>query len=229
MFDVVFGILLPILCLVFDPIVLKPGLGARNAIFDLSKVKLMIYVFCTLSILSLIFWLGYETRLRSFGKIVAGFLFAGSIGAFFIGVIILPLSILGLLFLIGILGFIPFLTAFVYLRNGVRAFKSAPKNLSFGGDVATLVIGASCVIGFSLGFQLTINSIINKSLNEILNGQSTLAAINRLRSISWVFDEDDLVNAYQQEQDPTRQANLADAYLILTDKNIQDRLRYLAD
>lgn len=219
----------PVLCFVFDPIVFRSGFGASNAIFDISNLKLLVYVLAALSMMVLICWLKFENRLAGIGNYLGGIFWTSAIGAFLIGILILPLTLAGLIVVIGIFGLIPFFTAFVYLRNGIRAFKSAPKTLSYRKAVAAILAGAICVAGFPAGLQLTVNSMFDKSLAEILSGQSTLPAINRLKSIKWFVNEDKFVRLYQNEKDPTRRANLANAYFSLTDKDIWDRLRYLED
>jgi hypothetical protein len=199
------------------------------SIVDLSNLKLLVYVFAALSIVVLICWLGFEKRLAWIGNYLSGVFWATSIGALLIGIIIFPLTLIGLLVVIGIFGLIPFFTAFVYLRNGIRAFKSAPKKLAYSKAFTAILVGAICISGFPLGLQLTVNSMFDKSLAEILSGQSTLLAISRLKSIKWFVNEDRFVWLYQNEKDPTRRANLANAYFSLTDKDIQQRLHRLSD
>jgi hypothetical protein len=57
--------------------------------------------------------------------LIAGIFFVGSGVAVIIGIVLLPMSLLGLLVCLGVLGFIPFLTAYVYFRNGLRALSRA--------------------------------------------------------------------------------------------------------
>jgi hypothetical protein len=128
-FDVVMGIIAPILCLYFDPLIFK------NIIFSVScgdgnatlgqPLAIFAYTLIGLGMLALAIWLIAGTRLGGSAAFFAGIFFAGAESALALGVALLPLSVPALLFIIGILGFIPFLTAFVYLRNGVRAWRSA--------------------------------------------------------------------------------------------------------
>jgi hypothetical protein len=57
--------------------------------------------------------------------IVAGILLAGAPVAWVIGLALIPYSLIGLLLLIGALGFTPWFTGFVCWRCGVRALRAA--------------------------------------------------------------------------------------------------------
>ncbi len=140
-YDVIFGIVLPILCFKFDPIVFS-GRGAGTDIVPIAQFRSFVYLFSALSIVTLVVWLLTYRALKSAGGIIAGVLLSGAVCSLLIGVLILPLSIIGLMFIIGALGFTPFFTAFVYLRNGVRAMKSAGFYISYSKLVSSLLSGA---------------------------------------------------------------------------------------
>ena len=78
-FDVLFGIVFPVLCFVFDPIVFRSGFGASNAIFDISNLKLLVYVFAALSMMALICWLKFENRLAGIGNYLGGIFWTSAI------------------------------------------------------------------------------------------------------------------------------------------------------
>src|SRR5262245_23791254 len=127
-FDILFGIVAPILCFVFDPIVFKNSFNLLPFEEGLSRFALFVYLFSALAIITLALWLILAGRSSSLNAIIAGVLLAGAACSLVIGILILPLSLLGLFFMfIGIFGFIPFFTAFVYLRNGVRAVRAATR------------------------------------------------------------------------------------------------------
>lgn len=117
-FDWVFGVILPIICFAFDPIVFRDGdaLGMW-----LGKFQVFAYVLSIASIMSMAAWLLWRERLGWAIPFLAGLFAAGSVVSLIVGIALLPLSLLGLIILIGVLGFTPFFTAFVYLRNSYRA------------------------------------------------------------------------------------------------------------
>jgi hypothetical protein len=69
-------------------------------------------------------WFALNRHLTAFSAPIGGILIAGGIFSLAVGVRILPYTLIGLIVLIGAAGFTPFLTAFVYFRSGVRAFKA---------------------------------------------------------------------------------------------------------
>ena len=117
-FDVVAGILLPILCLVFDPIVFR-GSGL------LAECRALAYIAIGFGVLTLTLWLALGAQIKQWVSIIAGILLFGALFAFAIGVILLPLSLLELRVVVGVFGFAPFFTSFVFLRNWFRAFRQA--------------------------------------------------------------------------------------------------------
>jgi hypothetical protein len=57
--------------------------------------------------------------------LLSGLFFLASIISLAIGIVLFPFSLLGLIVLIGALGFTPLFTAFVYLRNAIRSYETA--------------------------------------------------------------------------------------------------------
>src|SRR5687768_12115342 len=111
-FDAVAGIALPLVCLITDP-----------GVFAGWPYRPVAYTFIGTEIVVLAAWLVLERRLQTSALFFAGPLVAGGGFAFALGVALLPLSVFGLLLLIGILGFTPFFTAFSFARGGLRAFR----------------------------------------------------------------------------------------------------------
>jgi hypothetical protein len=119
-FDITFGIVLPILCLVLDPIVFREWDIEVGGFY--RRWRSYAYTVSTLEMVALAAWL---LRAGGAGRppaALGGVLVAGGIFSFVVGVAILPFSLLGLVFFfVGVFGFIPFPTAVIYLRNGWRA------------------------------------------------------------------------------------------------------------
>ncbi len=185
-YDIMFGIVLPILCFIFDPIVFS-GDGFINGLVPLAQFKLFVYLSASLSILTLAVWLLASRALKSSGGIIAGILLSGAICSFLIGILILPLSILGLVFVIGALGFTPFFTAFVYLRNGIRAMKIAESHIDHPRLVNGLLSGAFLVIALPYATHVGVNRAVAQSINELTSGDVRLieSGVKRLKYIGW--------------------------------------------
>jgi hypothetical protein len=111
-FDGVAGIALPLVCLITDP-----------GVFADWPYRAVVYTFIGTELVVLAAWLALQRRLQTSALFFAGPLVAGGGFAFALGVALLPLSVFGLLLLIGILGFTPFFTAFTYARSGLRALR----------------------------------------------------------------------------------------------------------
>jgi hypothetical protein len=126
-FDVIFGIVLPIVCLYFDPIVFRNNLDPCNTTKSFStQYAFFVYTLIGLGILMLTLWLMARSFIRSQAAVFAGIFFTGSVLSAILGVVLLPLSVIGIiLYGLGLLGFIPFLTSLVYLRNSIHAWQSA--------------------------------------------------------------------------------------------------------
>ena len=78
-----------------------------------------------MAILGMMAWLIWGNRLKWLNAVLGGLFLAGSVVAFAVGVFMLPFSLIGLIFVIGALGFTPLITSIVYLRNSARAIGAA--------------------------------------------------------------------------------------------------------
>ena len=230
-FDVVVGVVAPVLCFICDPIVFRNNLGFTPFNLDLSPFQLPVYFFSGLSILTLLLWLKLRNRSGELSAVIAGILLAGSVGSLIIGIVILPLTMFGLLVLIGILGFTPFVVSFVYLRNAIRAFKNAKPLITRPQLMTSFLLGAILVSGPPTVAHWQIRRMVTQSMNDLLTGDVQTAewATQRLRYVGWAADLDQVVWTYSREADQTRKAALAKAYKEITGKDITTRLMILLD
>lgn len=221
-FDITIGIVLPILCLVFDPLVFRNGIhGAPLA----GRFLFFAYGFIAIQIIALAVWLSLGSRAGEWCGVLSGIMLAGALFSVGIGIFLLPFSLFGLVILVGALGFTPFLTAFIYLRNARRALKAAGAQITRGGIFVTLLFGATLALGTPAFAHWRINKLIERSLAEVVEGDDTqsAAAARRLRQIGW-FDSgelDQVVWAYGRATDPQRKERLARAYFKLTGEDIE--------
>lgn len=228
-FDVVFGVIAPILCFYFDPIVFK---GAFVQQSSLQSYQLFAYGVTAVEVSVLAVWLLFGTRLGGWSRLVGGVLISGSVFSAAIGAAILPLSIIGLIIVIGIFGFIPFITAFVYLRVGWRALMSEERTAPATWSKA-LLIGAIPSLGIPALLSLYVSRTASQSIDVMLHGnpQEAQVAFARLRRIPFIPRQDlePLVRAYMTEKDSNRKETLKDSYRLLTGEDIDRRIAILND
>jgi len=141
LFDFVVGVLLPIACVWFDPLVFQRGRSLRGSSSDLALLEhfqTFAYGGILFEITLLSFWLIGANRLRNFSGFFGGAFAAGAVAFIVLGIRILPYSIVGLVIGGGVLGFSLFLIAFVYARNSVQAF-----SIGRSRSIPSLIMGAS--------------------------------------------------------------------------------------
>jgi hypothetical protein len=134
---------------------------------------------------------------------------------------------------LGALGFVPFLTALVYLRVGVRALRPVLGGVEAAGRAAAWVaLGLLFTLVAPAAAQHGARRAVSTAFAEASAGRelsaSRLAATRALANASGAtFDE--AVWAYDREPDPARRARLAKAYADVTGQSIEARLARLQD
>ncbi len=159
LFDGIFGVIFPVLCFVADPVVFK---GTILGFPWLGDYQVLAYLVGAIEMGVFIVWRTFRKQLTTFSAPFAGVLFAGALFSTAIGIAILPLSLFGLLLVIGILGFTPFLTAFVYFRSGVRAMKDQVNNSTFNFRFMTAGLAGLLVIALSVGGSICLQPFFSK-------------------------------------------------------------------
>lgn len=143
-FDWIFGVVLPVACCFFDPIIFKGAMSHRGA--ALGEYKPFAYLLSFTSIILMMLFLLYGRKLMWFNALLVGIFIIGSAISLLIGIIIFPLSLFGLIIIIGALGFTPLLSAFVYFRNAIRAIDFA--QLSINGYLLLNLTAVSAIFSF---------------------------------------------------------------------------------
>lgn len=166
-FDWIFGVILPVVCFTFDPIVFQSEIGFFGG-FSLVAFKSAAYILSFVSVMAMAAWLIWGEKLKWLNAPLAGFFAVGGIISLIIGILIAPLSLLGLIILIGVLGFTPLFTSIVYLRNALRAFQSAKP--FFERRILIYSFALSALAAAVVPYVLNVN--INYVLEEI--GKTTL-------------------------------------------------------
>ncbi len=161
-FDWTFGVVLPVICFVFDPFIFKTG----SALVDgfggsplAGSFKPFAYILSVTCIIAMMAWLMWSRSLKAVNAPLAGLFVAGALVSLIVGVALFPLSVIGLIFGIGILGFTPLFTALVFFRNSIRAFEVS-KSLEIGFLRRASALTAILAIAIPWVVNQNINSFV---------------------------------------------------------------------
>lgn len=229
-FDIAFGIIGPILCFAFDPVVFRGGVGG-DPLFP--NFKVYVYLFSGMELLMLSLWLGAGAGFQLWNDLSGAALLVGGVFCLAAGVILMPFSLMGLIIGIGVFGFTPFLTGIVFLRNGVRALQSPRTHTSVFNRAVTILLGSLVAIGAPLLLGIAIHRTVESSVDEIVHGDTprAVAAAHRVGPLRYfVGDESNpIVTAYQEASEPARKQLLKNCYQEITGEDIEVRIRIMAD
>jgi hypothetical protein len=230
-FDVTVGMILPVLCLVFDPLVFRGNFIGRPV---MGSFQFFAYGLIGIEIVAFGAWLGAGRRAGEWCGVLSGVMHAGALFSACIGVLLLPLSLFGLAFYgLGVLGFTPFVTAFIYWRNARRALRAAAARMSRAAVCLTLALGLCVPFGAPAFAQWRVRRMIESSLPDVIGGDEVraAAAARRLSFLSRLDkgEFDQMAWAYGRETDPARKERLARAYHDITGDHIEHRLLMLND
>jgi len=232
-FDIAVGVIAPLLCFYFDPIIFKSsGFGFGGpALFP--EYQVVVYTFSALQMVVLCLWYLSGGAFRSWNPLIAGILICGGIFCGVVGLVLSPFSVFGMmLYGIGIFGFTPFFTSLVYLRNGVRAWR-AGSNAPALFRTASLFLGILLVVIIPPILSAQLHSFVDNSLNTIIRGDSrkALAVAQQLKPINYIASSemDRLVLAYMSERDEARRELIKNCYQEITGENIEERARAMMD
>ena len=228
-FDVVMGLLAPVVCFYFDPIVFQGTL--IGPVY--SGYQLFAYSVTAIAVFVLLVWLLFGRRLRSIGALLGGFLYAGAVFSVVIGLAILPFSLMGLLLLIGVFGFTPFFTAFAYWRNGRRALLADVDYAASRSWFTPIAIGFILALGLPTFASMQVSRTLSNSIDAIIYGEPSQAevAVIQLKWLPFIPQAklDQIVDSYLKETDNNRKQQLKKYYLSVTGVDIDHRVWILND
>jgi hypothetical protein len=221
-FDWAFGVVVPLICVAADPIVFRSG-GPVGPLF--GAYRPFAYVLSIASILAMAAWLLWGAKLKWLAAPISGLFFFGGSISLLVGVILLPFSIIGILFFfVGLLGFTPLFSAVVFLRNGARAYSASLMELEDRAAwQAAFLAGLFCFV-----FPYVINIQIADAVNEIATGdvQTIQRQTANLKLVAPLADLGKLSNRYHRfndtDKESPRAAELAKSYKELSGQDIED-------
>jgi len=228
-FDVIFGLVLPVLCFVFDPIVFRSSIFVHaDGVY--RHLRLFAYSASALEMATLACWLFVVRRHPAWSRPAGGVLAAGALFSFALGLAILPFSVLGMLFAgVGALGFIPFVTAFVYLRNARRALRlNRTGEPVRGGASAAFAFGLAFALGVPAVAQRGATRIVRNAGAEVVEGGELSPQRRRVvRALTFLSGEtfDYLVREHGEEPDAARRHRLEEAYWEVTGEEMDEYRR----
>jgi len=242
-FDVLFGVIGPVVCLVVASGIFGSVYFLAGA---LANLQVFTYLGAGIGMIALVFWLALGRRLEHGQGFLAGILLLVALFAGLLDLLLVPLSLCGLVYIIGILpnikelylfifpmlGLVASPAAFVYLRNGLRALHSSEKDLpkmERMGIPLPLIGGVLLVVMVPALAQWRATRIVNSAMHDILQGQgqAAQAGIETIRNAFWCSDfcADAIIPEYLREDEASRREYLAGAYRLLTGKDIQRQIQ----
>ena len=227
-FDWAFGVVIPVLCCLFDPLVFKGDLWGIALFAD---YKPFAYILSFVSIMSMATWLIWGKKLKWANALFAGLFAVGGAVSLLVGIALIPISLIGLIFLIGVLGFTPLVSSIIYLRNARRAFLYAYP-LFDRRQLVRLLATASL---FSAVIPYVANVQISNSVAAIESGDDRTfqTAATKLRLASPLVNFDLLALHYQraskEERQTERMKAVAEFYKEMTGRDIEETSRVLMD
>lgn len=168
--DLLAGALMPIICVFFDPGVLRgTQAGFMPGFFDfrfLSGTELgtVLILSALVQVGMLLLWQLTPRGAPSVAGFFVGSLSVGTLLAVAIGVCILPLTLIGALLIVGFLGTMPFLTAIVYLRNVVSARRMAWQTSSHPLPLLMFIAG----VAVAIGLPVLLNEVCGREVADYL-------------------------------------------------------------
>ena len=170
--DLLAGALMPIICVFFDPGVLREvQAGFVPGFLDFrflagTQLGIIMVLAIVVQVGMLLLWQLAPRGVPSLAGFFAGSFAVGTLLAVAIGVCILPLTLIGLLLVVGFLGTMPFLTAIVYLRNLNSATRMALAN----SEVVLMRITFAVTLGImvAVGLPLLLNEVCGREVADYL-------------------------------------------------------------
>jgi hypothetical protein len=225
-FDLFFGIIAPLLCLIFDPAVFRSdgplmgnGFLGQYRLFGYSAVAESVAVLC------------YYLLVRHRSPLVSGALLGSALFSFSLGVLMLPLSIFGLIMIIGIFGFTPFLTSFVYFRNACQCWRETFSCMSFKSAILRVTIGFSLILGIPAGLQGSASYLHNRMLLTLQVGsdEDYERTVKEWKRFRLFLDSDKIVFAFEKKPGGNQRERLLRAYKAISGRDLSERLVELRD
>lgn len=162
--DCVFGIVLPVMCFVLDPFIFRPEHDGHAMLESYTGFA---YSIALATIIATAVSLIFGKKLGIMNAALSGLFAVSGVIALIVGLAILPLSLIGLtfIFLFGVLGFTPLISAFVMLRRSVVSFRTTAALADQTAAVSLFMLSVllSVVVPFLINIEFR-NSALSRLL-----------------------------------------------------------------
>ncbi len=220
-FDIVFGIIFPLICFYVE----WQGINIMFAPTRIIPWPLRTPLYLTVLICSAALvihhttrpsWRWVNTMFIGPSFLVGGFLALG------MGVILAPMTMVGLIMIIGILGFVPFFTMFAYWRGFIYLVKNTQPDYSF--TLLLMLICACLLILFIVGAGMYANHLVAYYEDMVLsdrayNFRTGLDGLKKYKLFTW-NDYSRILMEYGR-CDAEKKKRLTQAYHELTEEDIE--------
>lgn len=228
---VLFGIVGPIVCVIFDPMVFRFDLADAPLGFSsayLEAYQPFAYAAIVLSCVLPIIHLARVSFRPEVCVAIAGGLLASAVFAFALGVVLLPYSIIGIIIFIGILGLTPFITSWIYALAGFAEYRRASP-VSKGPLFA--LAGATSFFAIAGVFQVTVDHSMNQALEALSspNAELRIASTATIRRWDYLFGHQRLIAEYSRSRSESNRRALAEAYQTLTQRDLESDFQIAND
>lgn len=224
-FDLALGIIAPVVCLYCDPIVFCINGPEGSGL--LSDYRVLGFSGIAVGILAL----AYHLLTRRASAFLAGLLWGGFYFSFALGIVMLPVTLLGLLLVIGILGFTPFLTGYVFLRNARRCWRDAASRTGSKVRLVMLTMGLVLMLGMPVALQGAAVCMTNRAIAALQSDseQDFARAVKVLRAMRFFVSPDRIASAHGEAKGQRERERLARGYLAVTGQTLEAREAQLRD
>lgn len=234
-FDLVFGLVLPIISFVADPIVFRAAGFYGEVIF--VERQLFAYSGAAIAISTLSLWLWRGSRLSAkLCAALAGVMAAASVAALIVGILLLPFSIYFLFasisdlsFTAEVLGLAPIFMGFVCGRNAYRAYRSAGHSDPGLRRWKPMSLGFLLAIGLPTQLQSHQSTTVSAALASMKSAEQVEreAAASRLIDypLCLSYCTVALYDAYRATTDEGERAALSSAHEAFTGESIETRIQ----
>jgi hypothetical protein len=216
--DVLFGVALPLGCLIGDRILFSNARDIfQGSVFGPLQVFAYGFILTEVALLGL--WILLRRRLGRSAAYFTGPLLSGWLFSLVTGLLLFPFSLVGLLVVIGMLGFSPWFTAFAFYRNWkmARALSWAAGGTRRGWLTLAGVVFA---ITPALALQARGEYLIRRLVESPASSRRLEQAIRYPRLL---LRTEELVDAWKAERNPDRKRELSGAYYSLTGMRIETK------
>ena len=152
--DLIFGVVLPVVCFVLDPFIFRPQPDGQAMLGSYTGFA---YSLALVTVLATAISLIFGKKLGLVNAAFSGLFAVSGVIALIVGLALLPLSLIGLtfVFLFGVLGLTPLISAFVMFRRSVVSFRATAALSDQAAAVSLFMLSAlmSVVVPFLINVE----------------------------------------------------------------------------